>query len=245
MSTPAFVSPATNLSAFNCPHCHAYAKQEWMRVIGQTLSHKSLVDFLQVERHPETVQRMSSQLSQQLRFYASKCSNCDETAYWLDESLVWPRKTSAPPANSDMPDPVHEIYDEAAAIMADSPRAAAAMLRLAVEMLCNNLMGKDGNLADYINKWVAEGLDKRIEKALDTVRVVGNLAIHGGKINVEDDLATVEMLFWLINYIVEKKISEPNRIDEFFDRNVPPDEQKKSARRNRPPETRHGVVEPN
>ena len=143
-----------------------------------------------------------------------------------------------------MPDPVREIYNEAAAIMVDSPRAAAAMLRLAVEMLCKHLMGKEENLADYIKKWVAEGLHPSIEKALDTVRWLGNKAIHAGTIKLADDPATVERLFFLVNYIVEKKITEPNRIDELFDQNVPSDEKAKSARRNRPPESRSDKVEP-
>ena len=168
-------------------------------------------------------------------YFVSECSRCKRVAFWRRESLVLPRQRAAAPPNPDLPEHISKDYEEAADIMEDSPRGAAALLRLAVQKLCEYLGGKGDTLNDCIRKWVAQGLDTRIERALDTVRVVGNNAVHPGEIVVEDDPATVEKLFFLVNYIAEKQISEPMRIDEVFAETVPSDEKAKIERRNRPP----------
>jgi len=63
---------------------------------------------------------------------------------------------------------------------------------------------------------VADGLDVRVQKALDTVRVIGNEAVHPGQLDLRDDRATAEMLFKLFNLIVDKTISEPKHISEIY-----------------------------
>ena len=121
--------------------------------------------------------------------------------------------------------------------MQASPRGAAALLRVALEKLCNVLEGKDRKLDEHIAKLVAKGLDTRIQRALDIVRVVGNGAVHAGQLDVRDDPETVGILFFVINYVAERRISEPKRIDDFFRETVPQTEKARIAKRNRPPVT--------
>ena len=90
------------------------------------------------------------------------------------------------------------------------------MIRLAIQMLCKCL-GKSGkNLNDDIRDLVADGLDRRIQKSLDIVRVIGNNAVHPGQIDLMDNRATAESLFGLLNLIAEKMISEPKHVDEIY-----------------------------
>lgn len=66
------------------------------------------------------------------------CQNCDEAIIWIDNQYVYPEIAATEP-NADMPNSVKLLYDEAVLIYNKSPRAACALLRLAVERLCNEL----------------------------------------------------------------------------------------------------------
>ena len=62
---------------------------------------------------------------------------------------------------------------------------------------------------------------KFVQKALDIIRVFGNEAgSHVGKIDLsgKDNQETVYKLFSIMNFIVEKTITEPKTIDELTDR---------------------------
>ena len=225
-----YVPPSADKTAFNCPICRAYAKQRWFELSRVGIPRgKTLQEYL--ESPVQSMARTSTPVQDK---FASECDQCHKVTIWQGTSILWPRQHSAPPANADLPEDVRKDYEEAAAIMVDSQRGAAALLRLAVQKLCEHLGAKGDGLDDYIKKWVAKGLDRRIEQALDSVRVVGNHSVHPGKIDVEDDPATVETLFFLVNYIADRQVSEPKRVDEFFDRTVPPDEKERIERRNRP-----------
>lgn len=53
-----------------------------------------------------------------------------------------------------------------------------------------------------------------IQQALDIVRVVGNDAVHPGKLDLKDDLKTVETLFQLVNLISETMITHPKKAEQ-------------------------------
>lgn len=64
---------------------------------------------------------------------------------------------------------------------------------------------------------VALGLPPRVQPALDSVRVVGNEAVHPGTLDLKDDRETANKLFKLVNFIATKMISEPKEIDALYD----------------------------
>jgi hypothetical protein len=97
-------------------------------------------------------------------------------------------------------------------------RGAAALLRLAIQKLCKHLGEKGKNIDNDIGALVEKGLDGRIQKALDIVRVIGNNAVHPGQIDLRDDRATAEELFDLVNLIAETMINQPKHIEELYDR---------------------------
>jgi hypothetical protein len=115
-----------------------------------------------------------------------------------------------------MPESVRVDYMEARRVFDDSPRAAAALLRLSVQKLCGHLgtPGKDLN-AD-IAALVARGLPRHVQMALDSVRVVGNNAVHPGELDIRDDPGTARSLFDCVNWIVDAMIQRPQLIAETY-----------------------------
>jgi hypothetical protein len=146
----------------------------------------------------------------------SQCYNCNDIAIWIYDRLVYPQTGEAPPPNPDMPGEVRRDYDEASVILDQSPRGAAALIRLAIQKLCKELGQPGKNINDDIGALVAGGLDPRVQQALDAVRVIGNNAVHPGQIDLRDDRAIAETLFKLLNLVVDKTISEPKHVAEVY-----------------------------
>ncbi|MCD1266846.1 DUF4145 domain-containing protein [Shinella sumterensis] len=151
--------------------------------------------------------------------------------------MSYPEPISTPASNKDTPPDIARDYDEARLIAQKSPRGAAALLRLAIQKLCAHLGEPGRNINDDIAALVSKGLDPRIQRALDVLRVVGNEAVHPGTIDLKDDPDTAENLFKLFNLIVEKMISEPKLVDEVY-ATLPPEKIEAIERRDREKESR-------
>ena len=117
-----------------------------------------------------------------------------------------------------MPDRVKQLYNEAGLIYNKSPRAACALLRLAIDRLCNELGETDRDINKNIGALVKKGLPQSVQQALDVVRVIGNKAVHPGMISFDvDDKNTSTMLMRLINIITERMITEPKEIESLYE----------------------------
>lgn len=126
--------------------------------------------------------------------------------------MVWPTALGGPAPNGDMPHDVTVIYNEARSVMTLSPRAASALLRLALEALLTGLYPDAGNLNDTIGAAAAAGLSRQIVNAMDVLRFNGNAAIH--EIGREDTAETAAALSRILNLVVERLITEPRQIAE-------------------------------
>ncbi|MDR6635098.1 hypothetical protein J2X72_003910 [Phyllobacterium sp. 1468] len=239
-----YVPPSSSLTGFNCPHCGVLAKQFWYNCYSKPVGDDETphvwlpdeaekADFSGIDdpEQQEDLKKWVRKASTGVPFFdgadkyvnlnvvnvhASKCHNCGDIALWLHDCLMWPTSHDAPLPNPDLPPDVRADYEEAGTILNLSPRGAAALLRLAVQKLCAHLDEKGNNIDEDIASLVKKGLDVRVQKALDIVRVVGNNAVHPGLIDLKDDRATAEKLFGLINMVADIMITQPKHLDGMF-----------------------------
>ncbi|TCK04492.1 DUF4145 domain-containing protein [Phorcysia thermohydrogeniphila] len=194
-----FIPPEFKKSAFHCPHCGVYSRQNW---------------YYCTPSHVVVLSSLYQDLQENL--WVSHCEHCKNYAIWYKGKILYPGSSIAPVPAKDMPEDVKEDFNEARNIVNASPRAAAALLRLALQKLMIHLGEKGKNLNDDIANLVKRGLPRKIQQALDIVRVIGNNAVHPGEIDLRDDEETALALFELINMIVEVMITQPRKIEELY-----------------------------
>jgi hypothetical protein len=207
-------SPELDSDAFICPHCNIHATQDWYDIqynIGDVGGYQM------------------SQLSNITDARLSRCRKCEQSCIWINGEIVFPRQSRAPQPHEDMPEEIKQDYEEARMVVDESPRAAAALLRVCIEKLLRQLTGKESDSPySMIGDLVEEGrIDKRVQKAFDSIRVFGNESLHAGEIDMQDDSESAERLFKLMNTIVQMTITKDRLIDETFDEL--PDSKKRSV----------------
>lgn len=239
---PKTVVPKLGLESYSCPHCGALAHQDWFdcydieRETPPVLLDEEMAGSIVAGAEPnmrETLRKYADRrLSREIHFddtyrelyrandiinlYIARCFSCKRLTLWLYDKILWPETVSDILPSADMPETIAADFKEAAAIVDKSPRGAAALLRLCLQKLCAHLSEKGKNIDEDIASMVRKGLDVRIQRALDVIRVIGNEAVHPGILDLRDDRATAMELFGLINLIVDTKITQPKRIDELY-----------------------------
>lgn len=197
-----YVTPARDKDAFTCPHCNTL----------------SLMKF-SWHRHDEDNQFVAQRgfYNEYLNeLFIARCVNCGKKIIWINDDYIYPDIVAEEP-NADMPESVKQLYNEAGTIYNKSPRAACALLRLAIDRLCNELGETDRDINKNIGILVKKGLPQAVQQALDVVRVVGNKAVHPGVISFDvDDKGTATMLMHLLNIITERMITEPKEIESLY-----------------------------
>lgn len=148
--------------------------------------------------------------------HLSECFNCHGFAIWLHDRLLYPATRAGIEPNDDLDANIKRDFEEARSILDQSPRGAAALLRLAVQKLCKQLGESGDNIDRDIASLVGKGLNPTIQKALDVVRVVGNEAVHPGTLDLRDDRDTALKLFGLINSIAQQMITHPKEVESLY-----------------------------
>ncbi|MHA6246553.1 DUF4145 domain-containing protein [Pontibacter sp. CAU 1760] len=194
-----YIEPVVLNKSFTCPHCGVIAKQDWWSSTWEG-------------------QRAHSSFSQ---LHIGTCQHCEKNSVWVEDKMYYPGNGNAPFPNPEMPDSVLKLYMEASAIHLKSPRGAAALLRLAIQVLCKELGELGKNINTDIRNLVKKGLPDLVQQSLDIVRVIGNDAVHPGQIDT-DKPETVGQLFVLINVIVEYMIALPKKVSGIYS-NLPAD----------------------
>jgi hypothetical protein len=196
---------ASSSSAFICPFsdCRALSQHHW----GMVETLRVRVGGVGAARKPSDKQDIILAL----------CTSCDRESVFVDGRLVAPISSDAPPPNPDMPSAVMADFEEAREIYRRSPRGAAALLRLIIQKLCPILGATAKDINTAIGELVQKGvISAPLQQALDTVRVIGNEAVHPGTMDIKDDVVTARSLFDLVNFVVEKGLSEPKKIAAIY-----------------------------
>lgn len=198
MANKDYTAPKFRLDWFNCPHCWTFAKQnryEW--TYQNWLNHRKL------------------------NLMVSFCDYCHNFALRKEKTkeIIRPNIVTAPLPNEDMPDDVKELYEEARQVSHLSPRAAAALLRVSLEKLTAHLWETEWKLNTRIWNLKKQWLPDSVIQSLDILRITANeWWSHSWEIDLTwaDNQDTVNKLFFLVNFIVEKTITDPKEIAQMY-----------------------------
>lgn len=198
------IAPTLKVASFHCPLCGVLAEQTWSDFVRSSYVEQKAHGAK--ERHEYSLPNIST----------AKCSHCGQISIWLTDKMVYPTSGTVDHANSDLPDDIQALYNEARDIVNRSPRGAAALLRLGLQKLCGHLGEKGKNINDDIESLVKKGLPIPVQQALDIIRVTGNHAVHPGTINFEDQAENAYALFGLTNFICNHFITSPKQVAAFY-----------------------------
>ena len=137
-----YVAPDYQKDSFTCPHCGTMSLMHYecisyqgYQVLSVTSKQKKGTSWVEI----------------------ASCQNCKKKTIWIDNIYAYP-DIIAEEANPDMPESVKQLYEEAGLIYNKSPRAACALLRLAIDRLCNELGETDRDINKNIGELVKKGL---------------------------------------------------------------------------------------
>lgn len=188
-----YVAPSKDSKQFHCVQCHVFAHQSWVAL------------FINFADRPDSTD-----------FTVSICAHCSQRTFWYEDRMIVPSEAPVEPAHPDLPQELTDDFDEARAIVARSPRSAAALMRLLIQKLMPHLEQNGKNINDDIGNLVAAGLPSTVQQALDYCRVVGNNAVHPGEIDLNDTPDVAHQLFGLVNFIVDDRIARPKEVAALY-----------------------------
>ncbi|MGI3407430.1 DUF4145 domain-containing protein [Providencia stuartii] len=202
------IPPNFKGESFTCPHCGAFSQMIWA----------NLIISASIQRLYGPIKAIYSQ------FWQAQCAACSQPNIWIkknkhmtenDETysygtMIYPTANTAPLPHADMPPEVKQDYCEAASIQQNSPRGAAALLRLALQKLCKHLGENGENINADIRSLSLKGkVSEEVIRMADVLRITGNCSVHPSEMSSEDIDEVSDGLFDLINYIVKEAISDP------------------------------------
>jgi hypothetical protein len=194
------IAPRLGGESFHCMHCGVLSQQVWDSLVPENAIRTRQLAFVGYAR--------------------CVCRNCTGVSIWneAEERCVDPVIGGGPRPHVEMPEDVKADYEEARRIFGQSPRGACALLRLSVQKLCRDLGEKGENINDDIQSLVQKGLPEEVQEAMDSLRVIGNSAVHPGEMDLKDDTDTASALFSLLNFVVEEMIAKPRRRRGVFEK---------------------------
>ena len=96
-------------------------------------------------------------------------------------------------------------------------------------------LGEPGdNINTDIASLVKKSLPFKLQQALDSVRVVGNNAVHPGQLDLTDTPELATKLFTFLNIIVDNRITQDRMIDQFYTGTIPANLQQAIVTRDTP-----------
>lgn len=205
--------PSIETRAFDCPHCNAYSGQQWFKLTAESIRQSMP---MRQGRKPVMGTEEMRKVSDLCNVHLAQCYTCNLYSVWVSEELIYPKEKLGTLPNADLPDDVKDDFNEARGIVDQSPRGAAALLRLAIQKLCIHLGEKGKKIDDDIASLVKKGLLPMVQQALDGVRVIGNEAVHPGELDLRDNRETALTLFDAVNMIAVQMITHPKQAKALY-----------------------------
>ena len=205
-------SPKLRADAFQCPHCHVYATQEWLPEAHRGI--KVIEAFFR-------------------NYDSAKCLHCKKLSFWEKGKIVYPSTPSVPAPVEDMPKGVKKIYEEARLVEPFSKRAAMILLRVSLEKLMLHLQMKGKTLDEKIKNLKHKGVMDTAINWLLAVKIMGNEAAHIGNINPNDKeiVENLNKVFTTINLVVTITITLKNMSDDLT-KKLPKDDNQTTQKKN-------------
>jgi len=108
--------------------------------------------------------------------------------------LAHPKKSSHSPLAADVPKSYADEYDEACAVLEESPKASAALSRRLLQtLLREEAKVKPADLSNEIDEVLGKNsLPSRLAESIDAIRNIGNFATHPIKSKNSTEIVPVE-----------------------------------------------------
>lgn len=200
-----YIKPELDKEIFTCSFCGGNNQHTWelYSIIYGSLCHG---------HHPDPYVKAKNKLN------ISVCKVCNKFTLWLDGKQIYPLTSDIEQPNIDMPEEIKNLYLEARDVYPISKKSSAALLRLALQLLCKDLGEEGKNINTDIANLVKKGLSEIVQKSLDIIRITGNQAVHPGELNLNENEELVESLFGVLNFIIEETYSKERKINELYNK---------------------------
>ena len=196
-----------------CPHCGVKSQQKYLNKIYGSYESYVAPKSTPNEGHIQSRYKTSLQ-----GLNSIQCGSCGNYSIYHNGKMIYPIDSSVSKPNEDMPSNVKKVYYEAKTVLNISPKSACALLRLALEILMNELDINGRTLNDKINNYCNDfDSNNRLIKAFHLVRIVGNETVHPGTIDIDDNEDIARAMFEILNEIVNETITKKKKLDAIFD----------------------------
>ena len=150
----------------------------WLEIVTCPACNKVIVSLISSVDPPATFNTWGREMPREIRWKA----------------LIRPKGTNRPPVPSEVPPKFAEDYLEACLVLADSPKASAALSRRCLQLIIQEVVGAKGNtLYEEIEQAKQQGnLISSLVDLLDVPRRVGNIAAHPTKDKIAGLIVDVE-----------------------------------------------------
>ena len=175
-----------------CPHCtvEIHAEVEW-KYIGNDKDGQWAIEKYQCP-NPECSKFILYLVLGDARFVAPGAIS--GVSFVRKRIMVYPKGSNRPPVPREVPLMLADDYTEACLVLADSPKASAALSRRCLQNLLREKAGvKHTNLADEIQQVIDSGtLPTHLADVIDAIRNVGNFGTHPIKSEKTGEILDVE-----------------------------------------------------
>jgi hypothetical protein len=196
------------MPGFRCPHC--------------TLSFRDEVEAINLLYQSRVVGVLLKRVCPECERVTLHILNHGATSY-NDARQILPKANARPPCPTEVPTEFAEDYTEACLVLADSPKASAALSRRCLQHLLREKgQTKSRDLNDQIDEVINSGtLPTHLMQAIDAVRQLGNFAAHPIKSRSTGEIVPIEPgeAEWLLDtleglfdfYIVQPAVLQQKR----------------------------------